>query len=610
MTPLNKIQLRKLRFFIIAFIGVAIAIVALLFKWQFMESEKYIAIANERYVQSKIPSIRGSILAADGTTLAYSEPRFDAYVWIPELKSYENSGRQTRYEFVIKVANALGTDNVELENRLNNGALWIKIGNKLTQDQKLSIQSLDTDKGAALKGVQFQYTNKRIYPENRLASQVLGYVMPNDSQDGYKGVWGLEQYWDGLLKPQEGYTSTEYDSFGNYIAIGLDETVDAKPGSTIYTTINKNIQASLEKNLKYGYETFQPKSATGIVIDPKTGEILAMANYPDFNPNSYYTEPDMSVFGNLAVSTPYEIGSVGKVFTTAAAIDLGLVMPDTVVLPDGHLGCEVISPEPVDNAICKNPSLNKTKKEVVCICTWDRKPNYTSITVFNAFVGSDNIGLRHIAMTMSYREFYDYLIKFGVTKPTKIDLTGESVGVMAIPEDWNFADQAVYSYGHGYSITPLEAIMGIASIGNNGVRMQPYVVSKIVDSDNKVTVFMPKEEAYTVTPSTCDIMIPMMNQVYLNQLNEQKYKPYSKYYIALKTGTGLVPFKDKAGYSSEINATFAGFDASPDRKFALLIKLEEPQVGGLSWQNARVVWLNTLVDIIDILEVQPYSPSV
>ena len=89
---------------------------------------------------------------------------------------------------------------------------------------------------------------------------------------------------------------------------------------------------------------------------------------------------------------------------------------------------------------------------------------------------------------------------------------------------------------------------------------------------------------------------------------EKNYKPYSKYYIALKSGTGLVPYKDKAGYSNQINATFAGFDASPDHKFAMIIKLEEPQVGTLSWQNVRVVWLNTLVDIIDILKVQPYSP--
>lgn len=434
--------------------------------------------------------------------------------------------------------------------------------------------------------------------------------MPNDSQDGYIGVWGLEQYWNGILKPQEGYTSSESDPFGNFISIGTDETVEARPGATIYTTINKSIQASLEKHLKEGYEKFKPLSATGIVVDPKTGEVLAIANYPDFNPNTYYTEPDMSVFGNRAVSTPYEIGSVGKVFTTSAAIDLGRITPNTILLPNGHMGCEIISPEPADVAICKNRSLNKTGILVDCICTWDKKPYQVPMSVYNAFVGSDNIGLRHIAMTMSYYELYDYFMRFGITKPTSIDLTGESVGEMKPADKWNYADQAVYSYGGGYSITPLEAVMGVAAIGNDGIRMQPYVVSKIVDADNKVITFNPKQAATTVKPSTCDAMIPMMHQIYLNELMEKKYKPYSKYYIALKSGTGLVPYKDKAGYSSEINATFAGFDAGPDHKFALLIKLEEPQVGGLSWENVRVVWLDTLEDIIDILKVQPYSPAV
>lgn len=610
MTPLNKIQLGKLRFFLFIFVSIAIAVVALLIKWEFVDNEKYIAIANERYVQTKIPSIRGSILAYDGTTLAYSEPRFDAYVWMPELKSYEDKRLQTREEFIEKVQPIISqTDNVNLENALNSGALWIKIGNKLTQDQKYAIQSLDTNKGTALRGVQFQYTNKRIYPENKLASQILGYVMPNDSQDGYKGVWGLEQNWDGILKPQEGYSSTESDSFGNYIAIGQDETVDAKPGANIYTTINKEIQASLEKNLKAGYEKYQPKSATGIVINPKTGEILAMANYPDFDPNAYYETNDISAFGNKAISTPYEIGSVGKIFTTAAAIDLGRLTPDSVLLPNGHLGCEVISPDPVDNAVCKNPRLNTTGKEVTCICTWDRRAKNYSLNVFGAFVSSDNIGLRHVAMTMSYREFYDYLIKFGVTQSTKVDLSGESVGVMTVPDKWNFADQAVYSYGHGYSITPLEAIMGVSSLANGGIRMQPLIVSKIVYPDNQVTVFKPKQEVQTVSPETCDKMVPMMNGVYLSELMEAKYKPLSKYYVALKTGTALVPYKDRPGYSNNINATFAGFDASPDHKFAMLIKLEEPKVGSLSWQNVRTVWLDTMMDVVDILKVQPYTPS-
>jgi len=608
MSLLNKIQLFKIRYILFGFILVAVACVLLLIKWELFESEKYLAIANERYQQSIIPSIRGSILASDGTTLAYSEPRFDAYVWVPELNSIEKANIQTREEFVTKVSAILGKDESFLQEKFSGTQLWIKIGEKLTITERDNIGALRNKNGGHLRGIQFQYVNKRIYPENKLASQILGYVMPADNDAGYKGVWGLEQYWDGLLKPQEGYQATEYDSFGNYISIGEDESIEPRPGSTLYTTINKSVQAVLEKHLKSAVERFSAKSATGVIINPKTGEIYALANYPDFDPNIYNLENDISVFGNLAISTPYEIGSVGKVFTVSAALDLGLVQANTVVLPEGHNGCEIISPNPRPGASCNDPERNKSGNTIDCICTFNRKPVKTPITVSSALIGSDNIGLRHVALSMTYENFFDYLVRFGVGKTTRIDLAGESLGMIRNASDWNYADQAVYSYGHGYSITPLEATMGIATVANNGERMQPYTVSKLIDADGKETIFRPKVEEVVIKPETCNTIIPMMNQVYLGNLIENKYKQYSKYYIALKSGTALIPFKDKAGYSNDINATFAGFDASPDRKFAMLIKLESPQVGDLSWENVRIVWLDTFIDIIDILKIQPYSP--
>jgi cell division protein FtsI/penicillin-binding protein 2 len=608
MSPLNKIQLLKIRYVLFAFIFVTLLIFALLIRWEFVDSEKYLAIANERNKQTKIPSVRGSILANDGTTLAYSEPRFDAYIWMPTLQSYEDRQMQTREEFVKKVAPIIEADALELEKQLASGQSWIKVANKLTLEQRDKLLDLKSDKNEkiAIRGLQFQYVNKRIYPENNLASQLLGYVMLAEREDGYKGVWGLEQYWDGLLKPQEGYEATEFDSFGNYIAIGEDETIEPKPGATIYTTINKSVQSVLEENLKKAFEQFKPKSATGIIMNPKTGEIYAMANYPDFDPNNYSKQTDMSVFGNYAVSTPYEIGSVGKVFTLAAAIDLGKVDTNTVILPTGHDGCEIISPDPGPGASCRGP--NKTGKIVDCICTAERTPIKHSLSIEDAVVLSDNIAFRHIALTMNYDEFYQYLVKFGVGKVTHIDTAGESYSVLKPSNTWNYADQAVFSYGHGYSITPIQAITGVAAVANEGQRMQPYMVSKVVDADNKVTVFKPKVIEQVVKPETCDKVMYLMNKAFLKQLREAKYKYLSKYYIGLKSGTALVPYKDRAGYSDKINTTFVGFDASPEKKFVMFIKLEEPEVGVLSWQNVRVVWLDTFIGIKDILKVQPYSP--
>lgn len=610
MSALNKIQLAKTRYIIAVFLITTVIIGILLVKWQFIDAEKYVLIGNERFKQVRIPSVRGSILARDGSTLAYSEPRFDAYVWLPELSTFEKNGIQTRDEFLKKVSPLIGIESNELEKLLTNGSSWIKVANKLTADQKNSILALTTDKSEkrTISGIQFQYVNKRMYPENRLASQVLGYVSLGNNQDGYKGVWGLEQQWEGILRPQEGYESSEFDSFGNFIAIGEDDVVEPKPGSTIQTTIDKSLQMILEKNLKRGVETFQAEDATGIIMDPKTGEILAMANYPDFDPNNYYSEKSISVFGNLAVSTPYEIGSVGKIFTAAAAIDLGRIDQNTVLLPNGHDGCEIISPDPPADGSCRDLEKNKGGAIIDCICTAEKSPVKESINTARAIVLSDNIAFRHIAMTMSYEEFFNYLIKFGVSKPTKIDVAGESVGVIAQGAKWNYADQAIYSFGHGYSVTPIEAISGAASIANDGARMQPYIISKVIDSNNAVTQFIPKIEAYTVSPEACNTLIPMLHESYVSQLREARYKNLSKYYISLKSGTALIPYKDRPGYSNEIYTTFVGFDASPEHKFIMLIKLSKPKVGTLSWQNVRVVWLDTFNEIKDILKVQPYSP--
>jgi stage V sporulation protein D (sporulation-specific penicillin-binding protein) len=226
--------------------------------------------------------------------------------------------------------------------------------------------------------------------------------------------------------------------------------------------------------------------------------------------------------------------------------------------------------------------------------------------VLDGLTASDNIAFRHIALTMTYQEFYEYLVAFGAGAPTQIDLPDESYANLKNFTKWNYADQAVYSYGHGYSMTPMETLSGVASLANDGYRMQPYVVSKVVDYDGNETIMKPKILAKTVRTETAKTMGEMMHRVYLNQLIEKRFKYLSKYNIAMKSGTALIPFTDRAGYSGEINATFVGFDVSPEKTFAMLIKLERPQVGDLSYYNARILWLDTFEAIKDHLQVPAY----
>lgn len=604
MGPLNEIQSKKIKFIRLVFLILIFVITCLLFKWQVFDSERFIAIANERFKDIKLPSIRGSILADDGTTLAYSEPRFDTFVWLPEMESAEDRDEQERHEFYEKVSEVLKIAPNELEEKFNTNALWIKIATKITLDEKNALLELKSSKDKYFSGIQFEYVNRRVYPEDRLASQILGYVGLYDPE--VKGVWGLEQYWDGSLRPVEGVVSSEFDSFGNPITLADTDFIESKPGSNLHTTIDKTLQGILEKKLQEGYIQFEADSVTGIIMDPKTGAILAMANYPNYDPNAYWENTDSDAFGNKAISTPYEVGSVAKIFTLSAALDLGKVTPETILLPEGHDGCEIISPDAEVGANCRHPENNKTDKPVECICTYDKKPVKQAINVTGALNGSDNIAFRHIALSMSYKEFYSYLKLFGAGQPTQIDLPDESYANLKASEDWNYADQAVYSYGHGYSLTPLEAIVGVASVANNGYRMQPFIVQKIVDADGSVKTIEPKVMARTIKPETAETMGQLMHKVYLGQLIEKKYKYLAEYNLALKSGTALIPYTDRAGYSGEINATFVGFDASPEKTFVMLLKLEKPQIGDLSYYNARLLWLDTFIAIKDHLNVPRY----
>ena len=597
MKVTSKFHTYKLYLVFFAFVVFFSAIILALAKWQFIDKDEFVALANERYREVKIPAIRGSILAKDQTTLSFSEPRFDFYVWKSEIETAEGRGLQTRDEFIGKVAGTLGVENEEIKKQLDYEQLWIKLADNITVVQRDNLLSLNRDKdGKDLEGLRFEYVNSRSFPEGSLASHVLGFYGYDDYGEPV-GVGGIEQFWDRSLRPIEGVSNSEVDSFGNSIFLG-DNTAETedKPGLTLVTTIDKNLQAILEKKIQDGYMDYQPKSITGIIMDPKTGAIMAMTNFPNFDPNTYFNEKDGNIFGNKAITSPYEIGSVAKVFTVAAALDLKKIEFDEVILPNGHRGCEVITP----NA---NPNGNCNASGIQCICTYDKKPVNQPINVIDAMVTSDNVAFRNIGAKLTSEEFHEYLERFGVGKISGVDLTGESTGVLPDADKWEYADNAVFSYGHGYQMTPLQTIAGISVIANDGKRMQPYVVERVLNTDGTSKTFESKELLQVIDKKVADTTAQLMRAVYKKSLSETRYQNLSEYNIGMKSGTALVPYRDKPGYSSEINATYVGFDNSPSKKFIMLIKIEEPQVGDLSFYNARMLWLDTFIAIKDYLAI-------
>ncbi len=589
---LEKFHQIKIKLLGTLLVAVFLLIIAFLIRWQVLETEKYKAFANQRITETKIPSIRGAILASDNSPLAYSEPRFDIFIFKKDIEEAEEKEKQTRKEFIDKVSSVLG-DEEKIKDALNQEGNWIKVADKVSFDTKETLFSLHPDccSDKRLNGIFYELATERIYPDGALASHILGFVGKSFTSSEV-GRGGIEQFREGILSPQEGYDYSERDSFGNIITISESDPIEARRGSTIVTTIDKTLQQKVETQLEEGVKKYEAKSGSAIVMDPKTGKILALANYPDYDPNKYFEVQDQTVFRNSAISAPYEIGSVMKAVTMAAGIDSGKITPETVVV-ESHEGCEHLLEE----------------KEV---CTYDKKPQ-GQLTALDGLIKSDNIALFHVAKIIGQDTFYEYMKRFGIGTTTGIDLTGESYSAVPEAKTWNLADLATYSYGHSYQVTAIQAIAAVGALANDGKLMQPYIVEKIIDPNGEVTEFNPVVVTQAVKPESAAIMSDMMNEVFKSQTKEVQYqRAFKDYRIGLKSGTALIPCalvpeEGCSGYSSEYNATYVGFDASEEKSFIMLVRLERPKLESnrtdLSFFNARHVWLETFIDIKDYLGV-------
>lgn len=560
------------------------------FRWQAVEASRMSKLARQRSTTSEINSVRGTIFSSDGTTLAYSEPRFDMFVWVKDLEYYESLKLQTRDEFLNKVAPIidLTPENLEsiIEEYVNKGVLWVPVAKSLSDEQWNELNDLNADEfDTPLKGFQFENKSKRIYPEKRLASHIVG--LTNVVNDKIIGLGGVEEGWNEILNPIKGILVQETNAKGEAIATALTATIEPKNGSAVYTSINKRLQEIVQQKLKEGVEKYKALSGSVVIMDPKTGQIMALANYPDYDPN-LREEKDAKVYGNLAVSAPYEMGSIGKALTIAAAVDLEKVDSETVILPNGHQGCEKFTDELGD------------------LCTWDHVPQ-PPMPLKDCFAKSDNICLFRLAeQKLTKEEFHNYLLGFGIGKSTGVDLAGESYWPIKDADEFNIGDVAAMSFGHGYLVNLVQAVDAIGAIANNGVRMKPYVVTKVIDSDGNVSEYKPQILNTVIKPETAEKMFYMMNYNYQKSIyyGEYWYDDIKDYNLGVKSGTALIAAEGT--YSDEINASFVGFDQSPERTFVMGIKLERPQEPAgqnLSAYNVRPLWLDTFQAIKDVIGV-------
>jgi cell division protein FtsI (penicillin-binding protein 3) len=593
---------QKIRFVYIGMLLFAIILSIFALRWQIFDAHKFLVYAKHRGQEETIPALRGTIYAADGSTLSYSEPRCNIFVYYRDLDFAERKKLQTREEFVSKMAKIFGVTDEELAKLLNEsftkGYNWFKIAENLSIDKCQEIKGLTRDKDKDLAaekrgkiiGFTVLPTSRRVYPEGKLAAQILGLTQVVEDDNKYKilGLGGLEGEWDKVLNPRDGFLQGERDGLGNAVGIAAEQTIEAKRGSSIYTSIDKRLQKEAEEVIAWGVKTYLARSGSIVIMDPRTGRVMAMANYPTYDPNTR-EQTNRDAYGNRAISEPYEIGSVGKVFTLSAAIDSGKVKPQDVILSQGHQGCEMV----VEN------TGEKTK-----ICTADKLP-VGPIPIRDAFRKSDNIYFIHLAESIERETYYNYLKKFGIGNSSGIDLAGESINLLTDWQKWIRADVAAYSYGHSYQANLLQVASAYGALANYGVRMQPQVVTKIVEADGSEKVYQPVAVEKVVAKGTVRQMDVMMHENYRAYVMQSSWEYFdlANYNIGMKSGTALIP--DKNGkYSGKYNATYGGYDISSPRRFVMVVRVDSPRVGSLSNENAKFVWLKAFQQVKDIIGVK------
>jgi cell division protein FtsI/penicillin-binding protein 2 len=424
----------------------------------------------------------------------------------------------------------------------------------------------------SLDGLVFRPSLARAYPENDLASTVLGFV----SVDG-DGYYGVEQYYNHLMAGLSQKVWIPYDP--NRVA----ELPDIPPGASLVLTIDREVQAMVEEELDKAVELYGASAGTVVIMNPQNGEILAMASTPRLNLNEYwrYEEiyPDSTPF-NRATSKSFEPGSVFKIFTMASALDNGSVKPDTTFLDTGVFQVGGITIKNWDAAAwgiqdmvgCLRHSLN------VCL----------------AWVGSE----------MGANDFYSYMNAFGFGHFTGVDIAGEATGRLKAPGDgdWWPADLGTNTFGQGISVTPIQIMQAASALANNGEMVVPHVVLSIVDNGNQYPI-RSQIAGQPISAKTAHTLTDML-AVSLEQ--EASVALVPGYRVAGKTGTAEIPTPD--GYSRAItNASFIGWGPVDDPQFVVYVWLEEPTASIWGSTTAAPAFSQIVQRLVVLLNIPPDS---
>jgi len=472
--------------------------------------------------------------------------------------------------FAENLSEVLEKTKEEILSQIDNENSYVVLGKDLSSEKMKKIKSL------GFKGVSWENESNRFYPQGQLASHVLGFVGGADS-----GQYGIEGYYEDILK---GKLGIQEDKKGLDSLFSDNNDEASLDGSDVYLTIDYNIQFQAESLLAQEKEKNDIDSGQIIVIKPSTGKILALANFPSYDPNYYSKEKDLGIFQNSVIQKLFEPGSVMKPFTMAAALNEGKITPETTYVDTGSV---VIG------------------KDVVSNFNFEKEGEQTMTGVLE---NSLNTGAVFVEQKLDHKVFWDYLDKFGFFQKTNIDSQGEAYSINELLRTGPDFNYATASFGQGIEMTPIQLVKAFCALANGGKTVKPYLVEKIVNG---------RDEVYTRP----EISSPIISQQAISQLNSMLVNVVDKgfggvakipgYYLAGKTGTAQIPKINGRGYEpdSETIQSFVGYGPAYNPQFLILVKLDRPKVPKSSL-SAVPVFKELARYIINYWQIPPdYDPA-
>ncbi len=468
-----------------------------------------------------------------------------------------------------KLAPILQAPAATIRAALDSGAEWLYLKRRLPEPAARAVEAL------AIPGLGFEPEPKRLYPNDALAAQLLGFV--ND--DGL-GQYGIEGAYDKVLRGVPGRLVVERDGKDRELALGLRTVVPPKNGADLVLTIDLAVQTAVERELRRAIEREKAVSGSIIVVDPRDGAIRALASWPTFDP-ARVASADPEALRNRAVSWTFEPGSTMKAVTIAAGIDKHVVTPTTTY---DDKGCAVIGGRRLCNAQGKV---------------------YGTTTVTQILERSANAGAVFVASKLGQDPLYQYLRAFGFGAATGIDLAAEASGAMRPLAEWYPVDVGTVAYGQGIAVTPLQLAMAYAAIANGGTLYRPYVVAATRDADGEHRT-APAVVRSPITAGTADTLRTMLvSAVDKGIAHGASVAGYS---VAGKTGTAQIPSDDGRYVDDAYISSFAGFAPANDPQFVAVIVLERPQSKLRGTVTAMSAFHDLAVDVLRNARVQPDRP--